>query len=71
MGEIVLFRPQQGQVRKRSAAAETAGAEILFFTGVRYERMAEARPARMEDDSGAPRSGGIGGARGGKRRRRG
>ena len=44
MGEIVSFRPQQGQVRKISAAAERPGAEILFFTGVRYERMAEASP---------------------------
>jgi hypothetical protein len=66
MGEIVSFRPQQGQVRKISAAAERTGAEILFFTGVRYERMADCK-----GDSGAPRSDGIGGARGGRRRRRG
>ncbi len=71
MGEIVSFRPQRGQVRKSSAAAEGPGAEILFFTGVRYERIAEAKPAQVEGDSGAPKSGGFGGARGGRRRRRG
>jgi hypothetical protein len=71
MGEIVSFRPQQGQVRKISAAAERTGAEILFFTGVRYERMSESAPPLVLGDSGAPRSDGIGGARGGRRRRRG
>jgi hypothetical protein len=70
MGEIVSFRPQEGKVRK-SASADAPGAQILFFTGVRYERMAESKPARIEGDSGAPQSGGIGGARGGRRRRRG
>jgi len=71
MGEIVSFRPQEGLARKSRASTGTSGAQILFFTGVRYERMAEVKPALVESDSGAPQSGGLGGARGGRRRRRG
>jgi hypothetical protein len=70
MSEIVSFPPQEGQARKSRASTETTGAQILFFTGVRYERMTDPAPALVEGDSGAPRSGGVGGARGGKRRRR-
>jgi hypothetical protein len=70
MGEIVSFPPQEGQARKSRASTETTGARILFFTGVRYERMTDPAPALAGGDSGAPRSGGMG-ARGGKRRRRG
>ena len=66
MGEIILFRPREGQARTARPSVAEAGARILFFTGVRYERMADCK-----GDSGAPRSDGIGGARGGRRRRRG
>jgi hypothetical protein len=71
MGEVVSFRAPEGQVRKSRAAVDAAGAEILFFTGVRYERAADPEPALAEGDSGAPQSGGMGGRRGGRRRRRG
>ena len=71
MGEIVTFRPHGGQFRKRSASADRPGAEILFFTGVRYERMADPVVALAEGDSGAPPAGGLGGAGGRRRRRRG
>ena len=70
MGEIISFRPHEGQVRKSRASTDRTGAKILFFTGVRYERMSDPPTALAEDDSGAPHSGGMG-ARGGKRRRRG
>ena len=66
MGEIILFRPREGQARKTRSSAVGAGAQIMFFTGVRYERMQE--PAQQEGDSGAPPAGGLGG---GRRRRRG
>jgi hypothetical protein len=69
MGELVLFRPAGGQQRKTQAGRGEA-AQILFFTGVRYERMAAAAPA-LESDSSAPSSGGMGGAGGGRRKRRG
>ncbi len=69
MGELLLFRPVGGQERKtRSARGEPA--QILFFTGVRYQRVEEP-PAPPESESGAPPSGGMGGAGGGRRKRRG
>jgi hypothetical protein len=69
MGELVLFRPAGGQQRK-IRAERGAAAQILFFTGVRYERMASAAPA-LDSGSSAPSSGGMGGAGGGRRKRRG
>ena len=68
MGEMILFRPREGQIRKVRATTLGAGAQIMFFTGVRYERMQEPIPAHQEGDSGAPPAGGLGG---GRRRRRG
>ena len=69
MGELLLFRPVGGQERKtQSAGGEPA--QILFFTGVRYQR-AEAHAAPLESESGAPPPDGMGGARGGRRKRRG
>ncbi len=40
MGELVQFR----QTRPARARETGGAAEILFFTGVRYERMAETPP---------------------------
>jgi hypothetical protein len=69
MGELVLFRPVGGQERKsRSLRGESA--QILFFTGVRYQRAEPAAPAR-EGGSNAPPSDGMGGAGRGRRKRRG
>ncbi len=44
MGELLMFRPRRGRSwRSRDPASN--GAQIMFFTGVRYERMSEAAPA--------------------------
>jgi hypothetical protein len=45
MGDVILL-PQ----RKKTAAARTgegAAAQIVFFTGVRYQRMNDATPAQV------------------------
>ncbi len=67
MGEIILFRPREGQAREVRNLNAEPGAQIMFFTGVRYERQSEPAPVSGDGDSGAPRAGG----RGGRRRRRG
>ena len=67
MNDLIRFQPAK---RPDRPVPDHHGAQILFFTGVRYERMTDPAPALVEGDSGAPRSGGIG-ARGAKRRRRG
>jgi hypothetical protein len=69
MGDLLLFRPVQGPDRKQRTARGEA-AQILFFTGVRYQRASPAA-LTLESDSKAPPSGGMGGAGGGRRRRRG
>jgi hypothetical protein len=51
MGEIVAFPIPAKQLRRRRAAS----AEILFFTGVRYEREADSPPAApTHSDGDAP-----------------
>jgi hypothetical protein len=69
MGDVILLRPRTGQSRKYQASQAQAGARIVFFTGVRYERMQETVPSVGAGDSGAPPAGGLGGAGRGKRRR--
>ena len=69
MGELLLFRPVGGQDRK-SPRTRGEAAQILFFTGVRYQRAEPASPA-LASDTSAPPSGGMGGAGGGRRKRRG
>jgi len=63
MGEIIAIRAQ----KRRSPVASSGGAEILFFTGVRYQRAIEEEPSAAEPRSPQP-NGGVGG---GRRRRRG
>lgn len=70
MGELVLFRPAGGQERKNHAGREER-AQILLFTGVRYQRPGDAADPSPADDSNAPPSDGMGGAGGGRRKRRG
>ena len=65
MGEILLFRPRSGPVREQRSTARAESARILFFTGVRYERMLEA--PQDDSDVTAPPAG----KRGSRRRRRG
>jgi hypothetical protein len=68
MGELILFRPAAGP-RKESAERGDV-AQILFFTGVRYQRAPEPALRTEGGDTDAPRSGGVGGS-GGRRKRRG
>jgi hypothetical protein len=70
MGDVILFRLRTGQSRKNNDCVARAGAQIVFFTGVRYGRMPEALPAPGAVDSGAPSAGGVGGAGSRRRRRR-
>jgi hypothetical protein len=42
MNNVILFRPADSP---RRMASGDRGAEILFFTGVRYQRMGESPPA--------------------------
>jgi hypothetical protein len=70
MGDVILFRLRTGQTRKDSDSAARVGAEIVFFTGVRYARMPEALPTPGAGDLGAPPAGGVGGPGSGRRRHR-
>jgi hypothetical protein len=70
MGELVLFRPAGGLERKNPAARDE-NAQILFFTGVRYQRANGPIDPSGTDDSNARPSGGMGGASGGGSKRRG
>ena len=58
MGELILFRPAAGPRKDSAERAESA--KILFFTGVRYQRMSDPLAASEGGDSDAPRSGGVG-----------
>jgi hypothetical protein len=69
MGELVRFRAAAGP--RKNDADRSDNAEILLFTGVRYQRTGEAPPSSRGGDSDAPHSGGVGGAGGGRRKRRG
>ena len=70
MGKLVLFRLAEDRERKSRASGDET-AQILFFTGVRYQRFAEtdvgaSAPAA---DRCAPPSDGLGGDGGGRKRR--
>ena len=69
MGELILFRPREGRRRSGAVSGDGVEAQIMFFTGVRYERMRE--PAVPDGGSDAPCAGGLSGARNGRRRKRG
>lgn len=71
MGELIMFRPQKGPLCKIRAPDDQAGAQIVFFTGVRYQRMSEDTPTQQATDYDAPPAGGLGGAGNRRRRRRG
>ena len=61
MGEIYAIRAQ----KRRSPVTPSGGAEILFFTGVRYQRAIEEEPSSAAEPRSPPPNGG------GRRRRRG
>jgi hypothetical protein len=69
MGELILFRPASGP--RKDSAERADAAQILFFTGVRYQRMADPGVVPDGGDSDAPRNGGLSGPGGGRRKRRG
>jgi hypothetical protein len=66
MGDLVLFRPRSNAAPDASAANRSESAEIVFFTGVRYERF-EAPPHEAKRP---PPRGGLNGAGRGKRKKR-
>jgi hypothetical protein len=65
MGDLVVFRPRSDAAPDRGAESRSERAEIVFFTGVRYERY-EAPPEAKRP----PPKGGLNGAGRGKRKRR-
>jgi hypothetical protein len=67
MGELVIFR-RSSAVSRPAAPPPPQGAEIVFFTGIRYDR-GEPTAANVETN-GPPPEGGLNGAGGGKRKRR-
>lgn len=46
MAVVIPFASQRRPQQERSCPFPRQMAEILFFTGVRYERMAEAQPPK-------------------------
>ncbi len=70
MGELILFRPHGS--RRREPQAELPGdARIVFFTGVRYERMAEPPSQNLETGAGPSPNEKLGKSGRGRKRRRG
>lgn len=67
MGDLLAFRLPRRSV---DAKPSRSGAQILFFTGVRYERRREDQPLALVTPD-QPQEGGNGGLGRGKRRRRG
>ncbi|MHB2167818.1 hypothetical protein [Alsobacter sp. R-9] len=45
MGDVIAFRPPAVRPDGEVSGSYAVGAEILFFTGVRYERAAEPTSA--------------------------
>ncbi|HXW21150.1 MAG TPA: hypothetical protein VEK35_11650 [Roseiarcus sp.] len=68
MGELVIFRRYSSAVSRSAAPPPPQGAEIVFFTGIRYDR-GELTAANVETN-GPPPEGGLNGAGGGRRKRR-
>jgi hypothetical protein len=66
MGDLIAFRSQRSSGQARSSGT---GAEILFFTGVRYQRMTEVAPSSIATPQ-QPQPGGKGGGAGPAKRRR-
>ena len=48
MAVVIPFASQRRSQQERSCPFPRQMAEILFFTGVRYERMAEAQPPKAK-----------------------
>jgi hypothetical protein len=67
MGDLIAFRSQRPSGQARPSGL---GAEILFFTGVRYQRMSEEPPSSNAAPQHPQESGKRGGPGRAKRRRR-
>jgi hypothetical protein len=68
MGDLVMFRPALSTATPRAKAPQRLEeAQILFFTGVRYQR---AEPLASTSVTQPPPAGGLSGAGRGKRKRR-
>lgn len=65
MGDVILIPQRKGTAAARISGGEGVTAQIVFFTGVRYQRMSEA--ALVEASGHGPRSEG---GEGGKRKRK-
>jgi hypothetical protein len=65
MGDVILFSPRRQSSAGRRRIGESDSAEIMFFTGVRYQRMSDS--ACAEATGGRPKDGNLGGKR--KRKR--
>jgi hypothetical protein len=68
MGELVLFRPRQGR-SSISIDAPPSSAQIMFFTGVRYERMTEPAAPQREGGIDPSPTKSVGKSGGGRKRR--
>jgi hypothetical protein len=66
MGEVVRLSLQKRRHGDSAARTDDSTAQILLFTGVRYQRMPDT-PALGAGDNGAPTQNGVGGKR--KRKR--
>jgi hypothetical protein len=71
MGELIQFRASAGADRSRPAPTERQEARIIFFTGVRYQRHEPTELIEPNASSNSPPEGGMDGAGGGRRKRRG
>jgi hypothetical protein len=70
MGELILFRPQSGRMTAINGPPQS-GAQIMFFTGVRYERMAEAQTSASDGGAEPTPKESVGKSGRGRKRRRG
>ena len=68
MGDLISFPTSRNAASATSAEASPQGAQILFFTGVRYKREIETPQPAVQT---APPKGGVDGTGGGRRKRRG
>ena len=55
MGEVIAFKPRRVPAAVRDEDRHGGTAVILFYTGIRYERMAEAAPVRDAPGPKRPR----------------
>jgi hypothetical protein len=53
LNNVIHFQPPSGP--RRMASGDRRGAQILFFTGVRYQRWSEDAPAPARQSQGPER----------------